>query len=226
METMKVSATRRDQTRKGPARRLRAAGMIPAVAYGKESAVQSLAVSPKDVLTVLNSEFGRNTVIELNFGDEQRTVLLCDYQYHPVSRQLLHADFRQIHLDRPVEVEIPFFLTGRCKGIVGGGVLQQVYRRLPVSCLPKDIPAKVEHDITELDVDEHVSVSELAVPEGVTILLPQTQTVAAIGTVKEVAVEEEAAAVEGEGEKPAEEGEGDKAAAAAPPAEGEAKPEK
>jgi large subunit ribosomal protein L25 len=228
METMKVDATRREGTRKGPARRLRAAGLIPAVAYGKEQSTTHLAVSPKDVHAILDSEFGRNTVIELGLGEEKRTVLLCDYQYHPVSRELLHADFRQIHLDRPVRVEVPFNLTGRAKGIVSGGVLKQVYHRLPVSCLPTLIPARIEHDITELDVDEHVSASDLSVPEGVTVLLPPTQTVAAVGTVKEVAAEEEAAAAvegEGEAEKAAEEGAAEHPSSGAG-TEAEAKPEK
>ena len=223
METMKVVATLRSDTRKGPARRLRGQGLIPAVAYGRELAATNLVVSPKDVNTVLASEFGRNTVIELQLEDKTAMVLLSDYQYHPVTRQLIHADFRQIRMDQPVEVEVPFELVGRAKGVVEGGVLRQVFRRLPVSCLPSQIPSRIEHDATELELDQHVAVQDLSLPEGVSVLLPATQTVAAVVTVKEVAVAEEEAAAEAaaEGEKPAEAAGEEKAG----PAEGQSKPE-
>jgi len=225
MEPTKLVAASRTTFGKGAARRMRRDGLIPAVAYGKNMSAQSLSVSPKDVASLLESEYGKNTVIELAVdGGASTTVLIGEYQYHPVTRHILHADFRQIDLGQPVRVEIPLLLTGRCKGVVAGGILRQVFRDIPVRCLPTDIPAQLELDITELDIDETVSASELNLPAGVTIELAQTQTVAAVGAVKETAAEEEAAAaaaaVEGEGDKPpAAEG------GAEAPSEAEAKPE-
>jgi len=222
METIKVVATKRTDTRKGPARRLRREGLIPAVAYGRELAATNLAVSPKDVTKVLTGEFGRNTVIELELASQTTTVLLSDYQYHPVTRELLHADFLQIRLDQPVEVEVPFELVGRPKGVVAGGVLRQVFRSLKVSCLPLQIPARIEHDVTELELDQHVAVQDLALPEGITVMLPATQTVAAVVTVKEIAAAEaEEGAAAAEEEKAAEAGSDEKAAGAG---DGSAKP--
>jgi len=195
MELVKVPAIRRTESGKGPARRLRHEGRIPATAYGKEMAAESLAVSPKDLLGVLKSERGRNSVIELEVdGEGKRTVLLADYQYHPLSREFLHADFLQIHLDRPVEVDVPFELTGKAKGVVVGGVLRQVYRKLPIRCLPEQIPVKIEHDVTELDLDGHVAVHDLALPEGVVVRLDENRTVAAVVTETKRAEEEETAA--------------------------------
>jgi large subunit ribosomal protein L25 len=195
MELVKVPAIRRTESGKGPARRLRHEGRIPATAYGKEMPAESLAVLPKDLLGVLKSEHGRNSVIELEVeGEGRRTVLLADYQYHPVSREFLHADFLQIHLDRPVEVDVPFVLTGKAKGVVVGGVLRQVYRKLPIRCLPEQIPVKIEHDVTELELDGHVAVRDLALPEGVTVRLDESRTVAAVVTETKRAEEEEAAA--------------------------------
>jgi large subunit ribosomal protein L25 len=224
MEPSKLVATSRTTSGKGAARRMRRDGLIPATAYGKDMPAQSLAVSPKDVAELLGSEFGRNTVIELAVeGGTSTTVLIRDYQYHPVTRELLHADFRKIDLGQPVQVDVPLVLSGRCKGVVAGGILRQVFRHIRVQCLPTDIPAQIEHDITELDIDETVPASDLALPTGVTIELAPTQTVAAVGAVKETAAEEEeaaAAAAEGEGEKPAA-AEG----TAEAPSEPEAKPE-
>ena len=207
MEPTKLVATPRSTAGKGAARRMRRDGLIPATAYGKDMPAQSLAVSPKDVAVLLGGEHGRNTVIELAVdGGSTTTVLIRDYQYHPVTRELLHADFRKIDLQHPVQVQVPLLLSGKCKGVVAGGVLRQVFRDIPVRCLPTAIPARIEHDITELDIDETVAASELSLPDGVSIELALTQTVAAVGAVKETATEEEAAAeaaAEGEGEKPA-----------------------
>lgn len=192
MESIKVSASRRSESGKGAASRLRAVGKIPAVAYGKQLPAQALAVSPDTLKAVFASAYGNNAVIELDVeGKDKLTVLLRDYQYHPVSRQLLHADFVQIHLDQPVDVEVPLELTGKPAGIIKGGVLRQVFRKLPIRALPNDIPVKIVHDVTALDLDGHVAPKDLLLPQGVSVRLPPEQTVAAI--VHEVVREEETA---------------------------------
>ena len=208
MELRKVTANARQETKKGAARRLRANGRIPAIAYGKKLAPRSISVSPKDLEEVLLSERGRNTVIELDVdGQDKLTVLLNQYQYHPVTRRLLHADFYQIDLKDQVRVDVPFELVGRPKGVVMGGALRQVFRLLPVRCLPERIPVKITHDITELDIDQHVHVEDLTLPEGVVIELAPKRTVAGIITEKKRGkdAEEEAAGAESaDKEKPAE----------------------
>ncbi|HEU5075234.1 MAG TPA: 50S ribosomal protein L25 [Polyangiaceae bacterium] len=201
MELRKVTAADRQETKKGAMRRLRASGKIPAIAYGKKLAPRSLSVSPKDLEDILGSERGRNTVIELDVqgvgnekGADKLTVLLSSYQYHPVGRQLLHADFLQIDLEDQVRVEVPFELTGRAHGVVMGGTLRQVFRKLPVRCLPKHIPVKITHDVTALDIEQHVHVEDLVLPEGVTIELAPKRTVAGVVTEKHRGKEEEEAA--------------------------------
>jgi large subunit ribosomal protein L25 len=215
MELRKVTASVREETKKGPARRLRQRGQIPAVAYGKKVEPRSLSVSPKDLEEVLNSERGRNTVIELDVqGSDKLTVLLNQYQYHPVSRHLLHADFLQIDLKEPVHVEVPFELVGKSKGVVMGGILRQVFRALPVRCLPEHIPVKLVHDVTELDIDQHVHAEDLQLPEGVVIELAPKRTVAGVVTEKHRGDKDEAAAAtpaaEAEKDKPAEKKPADK----------------
>ena len=195
MDLRKISASARDGRGKGEASRLRRTGRIPAVAYGKKLAAQALAVSPEELKGVLTSEHGRNTVIELDVdGKNKLTVLLREYQHHPVSRAILHADFVQIALDEPVDVQIPLEVTGKALGVVKGGILRQVFRRVPVRCLPQLIPVKVVHDVTELDLDGHVPAKALKLPEGVSVRLPPEQTVIAIVTEKAAPEEEEQAA--------------------------------
>ena len=181
MEAIKVTASRRDGNGKGAARRLRTEGRIPAVAYGKELPTQQIAVPPDAIKSVLASAWGRNTVVKLDVdGKEGLTVLLSDFQYHPLTRALLHADFVQIHLDQPVNVEVPLELTGKAAGVVAGGTLRQVFRKLPIRCLPNQIPVKLVHDVTALGLDGHVAAKDLALPEGVSTRLPAEQTVASI----------------------------------------------
>lgn len=205
MELRKFIATVRPDSGKGASQRLRKKGQIPAVAYGKNLPVQSLSISPADLSGVLTSAHGRNSVIELDVeGQKKLTVLIREFQYHPLSRELLHADFVQIALDQPVDVDVPLDATGKAKGVVDGGLLRQVYRRVPVRCLPEKIPVKLVHDVTALGLNEHVLVKDLAVPEGVTIRLPPEQTILAVAMEKQQVEEEEA--------KPA-----DAAAAAAAP---------
>jgi large subunit ribosomal protein L25 len=195
MDAIKVSASRRDGHGKGAARRLRSEGRIPAVAYGKELPTQQLAVPPDAIKAVLSSARGRNTVVNLDVdGKEGLTVLLSDFQYHPLSRALLHADFVQVHLDQPVNVEVPLELTGKAAGVVAGGTLRQVFRKLPIRCLPGLIPVKIVHDVTALGLDGHVATKDLALPEGVSVRLPAEQTVASVVT-EIVRAEEEAAPV-------------------------------
>lgn len=180
MEVTKLSVTQRSSSGKGESRRLRASGQIPAIAYGKDLASTQLALSPKALGDVLASERGRNTVIALDLGSKNVLALLADYQRHPVTRELLHADFYEVKEDQLVDVSVPFEAYGKAKGIVLGGVLRQVFRALPVRCLPKDIPVKLTHDITELELEGHVSVKDLVLPEGVSIRLPPSRTVLAI----------------------------------------------
>lgn len=195
MELRKVTASPRAAGGKSAAGRLRTSGQIPAVAYGKNLPSRALAVSPADLKSVLGSEYGMNTVIELDIDSKEKlTVLLVDSQHHPVTRALLHADFRQIALDQPVDVEIPLHVTGKPVGVVKGGVLRQVFRKVPVSCLPEKIPVSITHDVTELDLDGHVPTKALNLPEGVMARLPPEQTIIAIVTEKQHAEEETAAA--------------------------------
>lgn len=181
MQLIKMAATHRAASGKGASSRLRREGNIPAVAYGRNLAAVHVAIAPKALLGVLSSEHGQNAVVELAIdGGETLTVMVRDYTYHPISRDLLHADFVQVKLDEPVDVEVPFRTVGKSKGVAAGGILQVIFRRIPVRCLPEKIPTFLEADITELDMGESLKASVLRMPEGVQVRLPGDQTVAVV----------------------------------------------
>lgn len=190
METIKLQAESRTTSGKGNARRLRATGRIPAVVYGAKAEAKSLSVAPDELRTALSGEFGLNSLLNLEVDGTSTRVLLADYQMHPLSREMLHADFFAVREDVKLKIDVPLEFTGKPKGAVLGGRLRQVYRKVPVRCLPAHIPAKVAYDVTELMIDDTVRVSDLTLPEGVEVVYPQQQTLGGLYGAR-VRVEEE-----------------------------------
>ena len=192
MTTNTLAATRRPQGGKGPSRRLRATGLIPAVAYGADLPATALSISPKELTKILSGEHGLNTVVELEVeGGPNLHTLVVDYQVHPVTRAVLHADFKKVDLDQPVDVDVKLELTGKPAGVTAGGELHQIFRKLPVRCRPGQIPVKLVHDITELGLDQAAHVKDLQLPEGIEVLLPADRTFAAVYMAKKRKEEEE-----------------------------------
>jgi large subunit ribosomal protein L25 len=202
--TNTLEATVRPAHGKGPCRRLRAAGQIPAVAYGGDLAATALAISPKVLAKLLAGEHGLNTVVEVQVaGQNNFSALVVDYQIHPVTRAFLHADFKKIDLDKTVDVEVKLELIGKAAGVAAGGELHQVFRKLPVRCRPGLIPVKLVHDVTELALDGAAHVKDLKLPEGVEVVLPPERTIASVQTAKRREEEEETKAAGAEAAAPA-----------------------
>ena len=193
-----VAATSRTTRGKGAARRLRSAGQIPAVAYGKGLAqAMPLAVMPKDIISVLKSDRGQNTVLSMKVaggGVENLLVMIKSYTLHPVARTLEHVDFVEVKLDRQVDVDVPLVVTGKPIGLANGGIIRQVYRTIPVRCMPDKIPLNIQVDISGLDIHESLHASALPIAEGVEVRLPPEQTVVAVVAPEKDRGEEEAAA--------------------------------
>ncbi len=194
MEYVDVSATVRSSTGKGEAHRTRAAGLVPAVFYGPGKQGVALAVAPKDIDRILKSTLGRNTLVKLRVDSKESLALLKDYQYHPVKRNLLHADFYEVALDREVEVAVPLVVTGKARGVTLGGAMQIIFRRIPVKCRPDSIPAKLEIDCTPLGMGDSLKISDLTLPPGVRVTMAPTQAIVAVSAPEKEEVVEEVAA--------------------------------
>ena len=165
---------------KSEARRLRKSGFVPAVAYGKDLPATAIAVPPKEVAAILKSELGKNTLIELALDGKTQLAMIRDFTLHPLQRSLEHIDFVEVKLDRPVDVDVPLFATGKAVGVTKGGILRIVHRLVPVRCLPDRVPVKIEADVTALELGEHVATQDLKLPEGVTVRLSPEQTLIAV----------------------------------------------
>src|SRR5262245_4382528 len=158
-----LKAVRRDEFGRNNAGRLRQQGQVPAVIYGGEtSRAEPLAIDPKQLSRIL-AQSGVNTLIALQLeGVGDTRVLVKEYQVHPVTQQILHADFYRVAMDKLVRVTVPVQLTGEAKGIKAqGGIVDFVHRELVVECLPADIPEHIVVDVTELMLHDGVRVRDL-----------------------------------------------------------------
>src|SRR5688572_25915923 len=165
-----LDVVKRDGRGKNEARRLRAAGRIPGVVYGARKDGQApegvpVAVDPKELLRILHSESGANTVIKLKVdGAGQSQVMVKEYQLDPVTHQLLHADFYQLAMDKAITVTVPVLIKGEPKGVkLQGGLLDFVTRDIQVLCLPTDIPENIAVDVSEMMLHDSIRVRDLAV---------------------------------------------------------------
>ena len=159
-----LEATKRETRGKNEARRVRAAGKIPAVVYGDKTDAAVIAVDPKTLLRILHSESGVNTLIALKLeGEGDTRVLVRDYQVDPVTQKPLHVDFYRIAMDKLLRVTVPILLKGESKGVKAqGGILDFVNREIEVECLPADIPEHIDIDVSELLMNQGVRVRDLA----------------------------------------------------------------
>jgi large subunit ribosomal protein L25 len=206
-------AESRDGTGKGVARKLRQAGRIPAVVYGRKRAAESITVSPEALQKLLRGEAGMNTLIALQLGGANTTVLVKSLQRDPVRGRYLHADFYEVDLTQKVTVSVPVHLVGKAAGTDFGGILDHPLRELLIECLPREIPKQIDVDVTALQVNDSIHVSDLRLAPGLVI---KTEGSLAVASVVLPEAEEAAPAAAAAAEGVPAEGE---AAAAAPAAE-------
>jgi large subunit ribosomal protein L25 len=192
----------REGTGKGPARRLRASGRVPAVCYGRGAKSLGISLDPLALDQLLKgSTAGLNTLIALQVegGGEYhgKPMLVKELQRDPVSRQILHADLYAVNLQEAIQVSVPIHLEGSPEGVKMGGILDQTLREVELECMPQAIPEELRLDVSELLVGQSLHVRDLSVPEGATLLSDLDLSVVTVAT---PAVEEEpvAEAVEGE----------------------------
>jgi large subunit ribosomal protein L25 len=227
MEMVEITIERRQGQGKGTARKLRRAGTIPGVLYGPQRTTVSIGVSAEEFDRKLAHLEGSHLIRLLNDGGKDaelhdKAVLLREVQRHPVTGDVLHADFLEIDLTERLTVSVPLRFVGKAAGVVEGGILQPILREIEVECLPTEIPEFIEVDVSALTIHQAVHLSELKLPEGVTAMGDGAQPVVSVlpPTVEEAKPAAEAAeAVPAEG-APAEGAPAEGAAAAAPAAEG------
>ena len=183
-----VTATpRRGKFNKNHARRVRVAGLIPAVVYGAGQPSVAVTVDPKVITKILYTGSGHNTIFDLNLeGSPASKVMIVDWQNEPIKGKLLHIDLKRIAMDRAIRVSVPVQLIGTAIGVKAeGGVLTQILHEVEVECLPGNIPEHMDVDISDLAMNASILVKDLPHAENLKFLSAEDEMVAHVTPVKE-----------------------------------------
>jgi large subunit ribosomal protein L25 len=171
---VKLTAERRTAVGRSAVRKLKTAGIVPAVIYGAKDKPESLQLSRRDVSAMLSHASGENILVELEIaGDANRLALVQEVQHAPIGGAVLHIDFHAISMDEMIEADVPLEPTGIANGVKNfGGLLEQSLRSLSIECLPRDLPDLISIDVSALNIGDGIHVRDIALPAGVTTRLP------------------------------------------------------
>ena len=202
MATANLNAKSRSTTGKGVARKLRAAGEVPAVIYGHAREPQSLSLNAHELTLLLEKVPYQSTVIELDIEGGTARTLIREIQRHPFKKQIIHVDFQELVAGEKVSVEVPIHFVGTPDGVRhGGGVLDQILHELEISVDPSNIPSRIDVDVTPLTIGHSIHAGDVPLPEGVELLTDADATLCVCAAPKveaAPAAAEEAAAAEPE----------------------------
>lgn len=169
MDTLEIQVEARDKQRKRDARRLLRDGKIPAILYGPKMTAVTLALDKKQFSRRVAGLQGSH-LVRLKSASAtlaEKVALVKDMQFHPISGDVIHADFYEVDLSAKIQVHVPLHFVGKAVGIVNGGILQPILREIEVECLPLDIPEFFNVDVTALDIGDSVHIEDLQMPDGV-----------------------------------------------------------
>jgi large subunit ribosomal protein L25 len=161
----------RDAEGKGASRRLRRANKVPAILYGGHREPRALALDHTKLMVMLENERFYSTIINLRVGDATQAAVLKDVQRHPAKNAVLHVDLQRVLENEKIRISIPLHYKGdaAAPGVKKGGVVSHLRNEVEVLCLPKDLPEFVDVDLSGLDMNQMLYLSDLKVPEGVEI---------------------------------------------------------
>jgi large subunit ribosomal protein L25 len=216
-----VATPRSGKFNKNHARRVRVAGKIPAVVYGAGQDAVAVSVDPKVITKILHSDSGHNTIFDLNVeGSAIVKAMIVDWQNEPIKGHLLHIDLKRIAMDKAMRVSVPIQLTGVPVGVkTQGGILEHVLREVEIECLPSDIPSHLDVDVSSLEINGAIHVSDLPHSGSIKFLGDEHATVAHVTAIREEVVAADAVAATTAEPEVAKKGKTDAAAAAAPAAD-------
>ena len=200
MEITELAVQVRKEQKKGPARRLRQQGFVPAIFYGRSAENILLAVNNKELIK-LHKDKKDHSFIKLIIDDGgnkkiEKLSLIKELQVQPLTGKFYHADFYEVDMTHKLTFEVSLRYTGKAIGVQNGGELQHIKREVKVSCLPTNLPDHIDVDVSALDIGDSIKVKELKLAEGITVLDPPDAAVAAVAVIKvaKATPEEEAAA--------------------------------
>ena len=223
-----VATPREGRFNKNAARRVRVEGKIPAVVYGAGQESVAVAVDPRVITKILHSDSGHNTIFDLDVtGSTVVKAMIVDWQREPIKGALLHIDLKRVAMDKAMRVSVPIQLVGVPVGVKAqGGILEHVLREVEIECLPSDIPSHLDVDVSALEINGSIHVSDLPHSGSIKFLGDEGATVAHVSVIKEEVVAVEEVVVAPAEPEVAKKGKGDEAAAPAVDAKADDKKKK
>ncbi len=171
--SFELEAEFREMQGKGASRRLRHEGKVPAILYGGHADARALSLSQQKLSLLLENERFYSTILSLKVGDEKQAAILKDVQRHPFKNSVLHIDFQRVEENERIRINIPLHFKGEAisPGVKSqGGLVSHMRTEVEVACLPKDLPEFIEVDLSGLSLNESIHLSELKIPDGVTLV--------------------------------------------------------
>ena len=171
-EKFDLIAEHREDQGKGASRRLRRDGLVPAILYGAGRPPRMLAFDHNKVIREMENESFYSSVLNIKVGDKSQAAVLKDVQRHPAKPLIMHMDLQRIVEDEAIRMNVPLHFAGEdvAPGVkMGGGAISHLITDVEVSCLPKDLPEFIEVDVSNLELNEMIHLSDLKLPSGVEI---------------------------------------------------------
>jgi len=177
---------------KNHARRVRREGLIPAVVYGAGEPSVAVAVDPKIITRILHSDAGHNSILDLTIeGGASGKAMIVDWQNEPIKGHLLHIDLKRIAMDKAMRVSVPVTLVGTATGVKNqGGIMLHVLHEVEIECLPGDIPSHIDVDVSNLEMNQSLHISDLPHSGNIKFLGEEDAVVASVTYVKAEAATE------------------------------------
>lgn len=185
MKSVPLKAFARSQAGRGEVKKLRDAGRLPAVIYGRQTQPENLEVIARELGDLIHHSASENILVDLAVDARKRLALVQEVQHHPLSGKVLHVDFHEVNENEPVTISVPVETTGEAAGVKNsGGVLEHVLFKLKVRALPKNLPEQILIDVTSLEVGKSIHLGEIKAPEGVEIIGNKNAPVVAVALPK------------------------------------------
>lgn len=182
METLEISADAREKKKKRDAKRLLRNGRIPGILYGPKMESVALEFNKREFSSRIAGLEGSHLVrlksTAATLAD--KVALVKDMQYHPLTGEVIHADLYEVDLSAKIAVHVPLHFVGKAAGVVRGGILQPIVREIEVECLPLDIPAYFDVDVSALDIGDSIHIEDIPMPEGVSAIYESNLAVVAV----------------------------------------------
>ncbi|MBT5420098.1 MAG: 50S ribosomal protein L25 [Candidatus Cloacimonetes bacterium] len=197
---IKINAEKRSLGKKSDLNVLRGEGLIPGIIYGAGQEGIKISFNAREFAHEYKKSIGTIAFFDIAVDGNSYKTFIKEKQVHPLTREIVHIDFLELHKGKSITIDVPINFTGEAMGAKEGGVFEVIHRTIQVTCLPKDIPEEISFDISDMNIGDTIHLKDLNLSEDINTDLSEEITIAVLSVPKviEEAVEETEEGIEGE----------------------------